>query len=83
MPEEPFTTCPVCGNEGESQPAEAQQRGPEDGDLALCMSCGSWNIYDEELESHLRRPTEMEQYLIDRDVRLRSLVAMWKKRFRQ
>jgi predicted RNA-binding Zn-ribbon protein involved in translation (DUF1610 family) len=76
-----FTVCPACGTEAESRPAEAQQRGPEDGDLAFCTSCGHWNLYDEQAEGHLRRPTEMEQYLIERDVRLRKLSAMWKERF--
>lgn len=78
--------CPHCAaefvsaTEVDKQPVETDE--PEEGDLAFCIHCGQWAIYDPEIEGRMRQPTRLEQFHIDRDPRCARMSALWQKTFR-
>jgi sugar (pentulose or hexulose) kinase len=70
--------CPVCGTAHDYQSSvTGDDAVPEDGDLTLCISCGSMLYFDMEIEGCLRVPTASEQAAIDADPNLQMVKSMW------
>lgn len=71
--------CPVCDTCHDYQ--TSVKRGddpvPEDGDLTLCIACGSLLYFDMEIDGCLRLPTAAEQAVIDADPELSTIRSVW------
>jgi hypothetical protein len=72
------TVCPFCDYHHDRVSGVTGAEYPEDGDATLCFRCGLFCIFDHDASGGLRKPTEKEQRLIDRDDRMNEIVRAWK-----
>jgi len=74
------TTCPFCGyHHDRITPASREEVLPENGDASMCWSCGEFCIIDNRSDLGMRKPTRIEQRLIDVDERVIHMRASWKR----
>lgn len=68
--------CPWCGDKHDLA-SEVSRRGktPKPGAVALCVNCGEWAVFDENLA--LRKPTADELTIIGFDSRARMIREAW------
>lgn len=77
------TTCPWCNrrNDLTSQVEKAGSDRPDaeahPGDLIMCVTCGKFALFDEDME--LRRPTRAEVVEIGLDPKCRAMIAAWRQ----
>jgi hypothetical protein len=72
------TICPFCDCHHDRVSEVTGAVYPEDGDATLCFGCGRFCIFDCDAPGGLRKPTDKEQRMIDRDDRMNKIVAAWK-----
>lgn len=71
------TTCPHCGKENQlaSGIEEASFEAPTAGAMSMCITCGCWGVFDDELV--LRQPTVVEYEIILHSMNTLKLSAAW------
>lgn len=59
--------CPSCHHMNEACASLEGKRGPEDGDVALCVYCGRWMVLDHHEPTGARKPNpaEVEELMQD------------------
>jgi hypothetical protein len=69
-------TCPHCGYRTTKASLECGPvSSPTPGAVSLCLRCGEWSIFDQQLK--LRKPTDDEFMEIAEDEDLRRLRMAW------
>ena len=74
-PEERDTTCPTCEAKHDLVSGMTDEDTPDPGSLSLCIRCGVWAIFDEDLS--LRKPTNEEAIEISADPYVQQCHAAW------
>lgn len=70
------TVCPVCGYKAECHTdVDSDVPIPHPGAVALCIECGAFNLFDDNLD--LRAPTELEAEEFSRSEQLARVHAAW------
>jgi len=71
--------CPHCDHATDRVTAVDAGRGPEGGDLSICVACGEWAVFADDLM--LRKPTDDEFIEIGQDATCRRARAAWVRAF--
>ena len=67
--------CPHCGRRAESFRLLCERGGPAPGKAALCNQCGTWSVWDDDMD--LRPPTIEELDVLDNDNEAREILRGW------
>lgn len=77
------TTCPWCSKRNDLASQVAKGDAEEDapaahpGDLIMCITCGKFALFDEDML--LRRPTRREAVDIFTDPKCRAMIQAWRQ----
>jgi hypothetical protein len=70
-------TCPHCNRPVPlTAGADGEAAEPEDGDVAICIKCGGWSVFTEDLQ--MRKPTEHEARELAKDEAVREADRAWR-----
>lgn len=78
-------TCPSCGkvqNLASDVYGIGDARGPSDGDVSFCASCGEYSTFDKSSPGGLRLPTEKELEYIEKTPSLARIREFWAQIYR-
>lgn len=69
-------TCPHCGYKVDAaSPVNDERVSPKSGDVTICIMCGSWSFFKEDMS--LRSPTGGELIDIANNPVCRKVYAAW------
>lgn len=70
-------SCPWCGKPKHLASTLTDGKGPPPvpGDIALCISCGNWAIFDPQLQ--MRKPSKRERAELRKDPDVQDAARRW------
>lgn len=72
------TVCPVCGDTHYFATAiDKVKKAPREGDATICISCGTWCLFESSAPGGLRLPTDQEQNVMRHDPRFAEVWRAW------
>lgn len=72
-----YTTCPHCGKEHDRAGGLTTHKMPKPGDISLCINCGGWNEYDDDL--HMKKlPQETLEQIRKDDPQIKKIEAAYR-----
>ena len=72
-----LTLCPWCFVQHELATGLFGARAPVEGDATLCIRCGEISVFDSKAWGGLRKPSEAERDVLNRDRRIFDLRRAW------
>ena len=63
-----YSECPTCGYRVDAATGVHCTGGPSPGDVGLCIKCGNFNLYDDNLTLRLPTPQEFAKLKDDPDI---------------
>ena len=58
----PESSCPRCGYPFDAATNLCGPRGPQEGDLSVCIACGTILVYEADLSSHVATEEDLAHY---------------------
>ena len=68
------SVCPICRAVHDGMASMLDTRGPEDGDVNMCIFCGGVSIYQHDIEGRLRFATDEELVAINENPQMKLLL---------
>lgn len=69
--------CPFCGAIHQVATNLTSNRGPENGDITMCIECGEWTFFSSIATGGLRKPTSDEYVDIAASTQLQAARRGW------
>jgi hypothetical protein len=70
-----LSICPICRAHHDGMANAMDERGPQNGDVNVCIVCKGISVYDTSVPTKLRFPTDEELEVFNADPRLNAIRA--------